>query len=441
MMWFPCAVLVCVLAEGAAASSSSLVPWVWATSPHHHSPTPHHRGRSVHGYPAIISQHNFLHARPEQKFSQPILVFPDERRSPAIDLGDGTSIGGPVPEDTLLLSDHRGAKKPRYTTIDRHQAERKVSKPQDTHSLPAETLGGLRPNEVFYANNDLLILKGGVFPPHKTYLKDNSITDSSNDRKGKPNKFNTNVIYDGLITRVPAPAKFNINRKDDIKPASEPLLTRRTRSSDENRDRKESSAEPQEELVFSPSRKRSVTAGSKVVHYHYQSRGKGSKPFVDYKIHKDGTFTDAASQRNNFSPSQKPASATKKQSHSSAQTERRPSFVASAQLPPHPEATPEQQHTFRPSAQLPAHPQQQHAFVPTHSNRHVITPSHQHTPPSHTFEEFPLPASGHRPQTRTVSLRGDTHVNFLPPLPPTNANAEEVLHRRVPKSIRSQNIL
>lgn len=100
--------------------------------------------------------------------------------SKPIDLGDGTSIGW-APQDTLLVRENpeqpdtskphqqttsvtiTGEDDPRYTTLDKLFDSREPALLPDTHSLSNEVLGGLHPDEVYYADKDIVIIKGGGF--------------------------------------------------------------------------------------------------------------------------------------------------------------------------------------------------------------------------------------------------------------------------------------
>jgi len=297
-----------------------------------------------------------------------------------------------VPEDTLLLAPPRGEDKPRYTTIDRHfaamQDTAKDAAAEDRARLSSESLGGLHPDEVFYANDDLLILKGGGFPVDRNYpRRDNAITDTDAAKKrAKKRK--------SALKRNPSNslANFLATKSDEV------VLRRLPRSSEESPEHLEGFASSRAfPTVVRAPRGASQTSGAaaapnKVLHYHYHSAGNGAKPFVDYSIHRDGTLVHGGThaRSNSQSRQQQP---NRRQLSQDRET-----------------------HQFRPSQRLPANTQSSHSQQDS------------------SFEEFP-PSP---PQPRAVSLHRDTHVNFLPPLPSVDPGAETLFHRRVPKSI-SQN--
>ncbi|CAL4129485.1 unnamed protein product [Meganyctiphanes norvegica] len=107
---------------------------------------------------------------------RPLLSNPPSHALPLP--GDGTTKSR-VPEDTA--SDFTGVleDEEKYTTLDKHQREHKRTQP-----LPRpreEHLGGLDPREVFYADEDLLIIKGGGFNNDKFEEPSQTLDDSDHD--------------------------------------------------------------------------------------------------------------------------------------------------------------------------------------------------------------------------------------------------------------------
>lgn len=151
-----------------------------------------------------------------------------------IALGDGTSIGW-APEDTLLVEPEIiSTKKPveqfkpatitdkhdaRYTTLDKLFDSREPTNFPDTHSLPNDVLGGLHPDEVFYADKDLVIIKGGGFTTKQSYHKNDidikldtqkqiKAEQAGNELGDATNSRQINVRPDSLFANVRIPLRF-----------------------------------------------------------------------------------------------------------------------------------------------------------------------------------------------------------------------------------------
>jgi len=304
------------------------------------------------------------------------------------DLGDGTTIGR-IPEDTLLIR-RDDNKKTRYTTLDKlfsHPGTGFKNK-----DLSADSLGGLHPDEVFYADHNLIIIKGGGFPTKIHYLEDNNLGSVVNV---------TDVRPDDLFAKVPLSLKYlNGNVPTIVKPNSnnpDAVVFKPERSLSKRSDKLTNAAKKDhfEQFFAAPSRKISTRVPSnkkRVVQYHYQSMGPNSRPIVDYKIHKDGSIDDKS-----FSSVKSPSLKTS------------PSLKRSRRLPDPIESNEEfatSRPSFKPSIQVPAD------FSPSIPHHLLRQTTAKPSPPG------------------SVSLHGDTDVNFLPPVPPVNHRAEDFTPRR-----------
>ncbi|XP_018026994.1 uncharacterized protein LOC108682362 [Hyalella azteca] len=405
-----------------------------------------------------------------QSRPEPTIITPGEFPYPfngkAVDLGDGTSVGGPIPDDTLSIdvspvsnAHTKGQFKPpkvsddhdtRYTTLDKLFDSRLPTELPDPRSLTHDVLGGLHPDEVFYADKDLVIIKGGGFHsgnsqnlggfndlereaqnPVRPAPVGNELGEA-NDPRG------TNVRPDEKFSRVPLPLRFvngNIpvivsppssghfgtpNRQfrplhhasfRPLSPETASQVKYATASSQQsetfiyptsslqNLDEDYLVAEPSvvSELKVMPPAKRSTDKN--VIAYHYQTRGSGSNmhSIVNYSI-------------------LRPENQNNKQQDQGENQRQNPNIIRKE---------------------------------PVKTVTRPVQPSNggQSTPISEIEgEDFSVPAGGpllnlvpdiqtprqpptHQPARPiftqpTVSLEGDTDVNFLPPLPPVNTQAQ-----------------
>lgn len=174
--------------------------------------------------------------------SQPPLIttgeFPYPFGSSPIDLGDGTSIGW-VPQDTLFVRNNPSSgsnahsanqfnlpniaddQDARYTTLDKLFDARTPTKLPDPHSLPNDVLGGLHPDEVYYADKDLVIIKGGGFTssPYEKPSDLDEIEKETDKNRNKPSLHGNelgeandirlvNVRPDEQFSKVSLPFRF-----------------------------------------------------------------------------------------------------------------------------------------------------------------------------------------------------------------------------------------
>ena len=396
-----------------------------------------------------------------------------------VDLGDGTSIGW-APEDTLPLVhtsnsnghsaghfkpagpeedfDHNHGEEmdERYTTLDRLNNGRSPTDLPNPDTYSEEILGGLHPDEVYYADKDLVIIKGGGF--HHPYdirgskLGQDIALNSGTRVKPQPignelgeetqNRESPTVVRPAkLFSKVPLPFRFvNGNIPTIVKPVDTGRLpyspTQQTgftpiqvnqndyyssaasqkhfdtvipkanygdwsfQTLDDGEDMiaQESSFGPAVASLPPPSHlavKRS--ADPKVVHYHYHSIGDKGKPIVNYQVDDKGVLTHG----------------NRLVSGSVVQPQR-VNQLGNA-IPGVAKQNPEQKDDTRSSGNRV-----------THSELEDLSGGHQNSliPTTQIPKRRPS-GQANTPTTPTlISLEGDTDVNFLPPLPRVNPLAE-----------------
>lgn len=427
----------------------------------------------------------FKIAAPKSLRPKPAVITPGEFPYPfnakPIDLGDGTSIGGRIPDDTLHIdgskpasnSHTKGPYKPpkkaenpdtRYTTLDKLFNSRLPTQLPDPHTLSNDMLGGLHPDEVFYADKDLVIIKGGGFHSKDSHKgEDVSDLEEAAQNAVKPGPVGnelgeandpriTNVRPDEKFSRVPLPFRFvngNIptivrphsnsqrgsNLPQHFRPVHQTAFRPMTRPSPRFPHLSVSSsqhslayqqppnsfqrdeimiAEPSvvsASKVLPPHTKRS--ADPSVIGYHYQTRGSGSNmhSIVDYKIHKQSSSSSSHSQ-------QQSRTVVHQQSHNIIPSgPQKPE-----QVRPSPPAAFNIQNT---NAQVNG----ENFSVPDGSAVVNLVPSVQVPRARPTPNGASTRGTEIKPTATPVSLEGDTRVNFLPPVPPVNRQAEPVGHQ------------
>jgi len=388
-------------------------------------------------------------------------LFPYPFGAKPYNLGDGTSIGF-APHDTLPVSNghssgHFSAEKTpevskdeRYTTLDKLNSNRDPVFLPDPHTYSKEILGGLHPDEVFYADNKLMIIKGGGF--NVPYDVSNDIDGHVKHIKTRPfgngladaqlSEQPTNVRPAELFKDVPLPLRFingdfativksneGINRRDNFQQNSFAPLHHNTgfqpirrphhyrlassnaihqrlapnrddsldadsrlqtlENSGESMIAEASDMRPIATIVSHPHAARKREANPKVVQFHYQTRGSNAAPIVNYQVHNNGDITKGDLQITRLNGNK---NSIKRQENKVGKP------VAN-----------NRQHEFSELEDLSTPAGRPNPLVPTAQT------------PRLKPETARLP----------ISLRGDTDVNFLEPRPRANPLAEPVTSARI----------
>ena len=320
----------------------------------------------------------------------------------------------------------------RYTTLDKLQ-RRPVALP-NPNTYSEKLLGGLHPDEVHYANKDLVIIKGGGFHHTRPSLDDDDQTnieavdntlDTNEPTEVRPRKTWSNVpipfryINGNLPTVVKPykPSRFNSNRR--YTPSYSNLHYRISNPFDssarfntyDNRQTTLGRVETNEIYQAQPTsyirpvyvpappgfnaqqhtlQKRSADPGPKVVQYHYQTRGNDAQPIVNYQIHDNGDYTSGGLQI----------------------TRHNANFIPT-----------ERKDTVKAPTPVEDFSELEDLSTPPGANPLIAS---SQTPKLRPFDE-PQPP---------ISLRGDTDVNFLPPLPRENPLAERRSNEPTPTPFR-----